>query len=201
MNRLILQQHAVEPRSSHRLGAYGFMFYFTPDGVLFTLPSGAKIQPPSKDDTCIALPQPRFSRFRPLSFCSPLLRESLLLSFPLATKMFRLASCLLPMDSAASSKGCPIWESRIYAYFQLLGISPITMPFLASRVLRDSIAEIRESEELMRVGRDLVDLHGQMVLLVNYSALNYIGTQPLLFQLTTFGSVTKMKAWLQIYEL
>ncbi|OIT18928.1 spx domain-containing protein 2 [Nicotiana attenuata] len=43
------------------------------------------------------------------------------------------------------------------------------------QVLRDSIAEIRSSEELMRVGRDLVDLHGQMVLLENYSALNYIG--------------------------
>lgn len=43
------------------------------------------------------------------------------------------------------------------------------------KVLRDSIAEIRSSEELMRVGRDLVDLHGQMVLLENYSALNYIG--------------------------
>lgn len=43
------------------------------------------------------------------------------------------------------------------------------------KVLRDSIAEIRNSEELMKVGRDLVDLHGQMVLLENYSALNYIG--------------------------
>ncbi|XP_075090220.1 SPX domain-containing protein 1-like isoform X2 [Nicotiana tabacum] len=43
------------------------------------------------------------------------------------------------------------------------------------KVLRDSIAEIRSSEELMRIGRDLVDLHGQMVLLENYSALNYIG--------------------------
>ncbi|WMV32854.1 hypothetical protein MTR67_026239 [Solanum verrucosum] len=48
-------------------------------------------------------------------------------------------------------------------------------PVDAHLVLRDSIAEIRESEELMRVGRDLVDLHGQMVLLENYSALNYIG--------------------------
>ncbi|KAK6786403.1 hypothetical protein RDI58_014928 [Solanum bulbocastanum] len=42
------------------------------------------------------------------------------------------------------------------------------------KVLRDSITEIRESEELMRVGTDLVDLHGQMILLENYSALNYI---------------------------
>lgn len=42
-------------------------------------------------------------------------------------------------------------------------------------LLRDSIVGIRSSEELMRVGRDLVDLHGQMVLLENYSALNYIG--------------------------
>ncbi|KAJ8535492.1 hypothetical protein K7X08_023212 [Anisodus acutangulus] len=43
------------------------------------------------------------------------------------------------------------------------------------KILRDSIVEIRSSEELMRVGRDLVDLHGQMVLLENYSALNYTG--------------------------
>ncbi|MCE3216776.1 hypothetical protein HAX54_007999 [Datura stramonium] len=42
-------------------------------------------------------------------------------------------------------------------------------------VLRDSVVGIRSSEELMRVGRDLVDLHGQMVLLENYSALNYTG--------------------------
>ncbi|XP_060175388.1 SPX domain-containing protein 1-like isoform X1 [Lycium barbarum] len=41
------------------------------------------------------------------------------------------------------------------------------------KILRDSFVEIRSSEELMRVGRDLVDLHGQMVLLENYSALNY----------------------------
>ncbi|KAJ0811086.1 putative SPX domain-containing protein [Helianthus annuus] len=37
---------------------------------------------------------------------------------------------------------------------------------------KDSNQEI----ELMKVGRDLVDLHGEIVLLLNYSALNYTGT-------------------------
>ena len=37
------------------------------------------------------LPTTPFSRFRLLPFRSPLLRESLLLSFPLATKMFQFA--------------------------------------------------------------------------------------------------------------
>lgn len=32
------------------------------------------------------------------------------------------------------------------------------------------------NEELMQVGRELVDFHGEMVLLVNYSSLNYTGT-------------------------
>ncbi|KAF5824098.1 putative SPX domain-containing protein [Helianthus annuus] len=36
---------------------------------------------------------------------------------------------------------------------------------------KDSNQEI----ELMKVGRDLVDLHGEIVLLLNYSALNYTG--------------------------
>lgn len=30
-------------------------------------------------------------------------------------------------------------------------------------------------DELMSVGREIVDLHGEMVLLENYSALNYTG--------------------------
>lgn len=33
----------------------------------------------------------------------------------------------------------------------------------------------KSNEELIRVGRDVVDLHGEMVLLENYSALNYTG--------------------------
>lgn len=39
------------------------------------------------------------------------------------------------------------------------------------------VAEMKKTnEELIRVGRDVVDLHGEMVLLENYSALNYTGT-------------------------
>lgn len=42
--------------------------------------------------------------------------------------------------------------------------------------LQDRLAEARHSnEELMRVGREIVDFHGEMVLLENYSALNYTG--------------------------
>ncbi|KAL2896159.1 SPX domain-containing protein 1 [Bienertia sinuspersici] len=42
--------------------------------------------------------------------------------------------------------------------------------------LQDRLEEVRHSnEELMRVGREFVDLHGEMVLLENYSALNYTG--------------------------
>jgi hypothetical protein len=44
---------------------------------------------------------------------------------------------------------------------------------LLDRVAR---AAGRESkEELMRVRKEIVDLHGEMVLLENYSALNYTG--------------------------
>lgn len=42
--------------------------------------------------------------------------------------------------------------------------------------LHDRLAEARHSnEELMGVGREIVDFHGEMVLLENYSALNYTG--------------------------
>lgn len=43
--------------------------------------------------------------------------------------------------------------------------------------LQDRVAEAKDSaEELMKVGREIVDFHGEMVLLENYSALNYTGT-------------------------
>lgn len=43
--------------------------------------------------------------------------------------------------------------------------------------LQDRIAKVKDSnEELMEVGREVVDFHGEMVLLENYSALNYTGT-------------------------
>ncbi|CAN4076892.1 unnamed protein product [Withania somnifera] len=49
------------------------------------------------------------------------------------------------------------------------------------KVLKERVAEMRKSnEELIRVGRDVVDLHGEMVLLENYSALNYTGVVKIL---------------------
>jgi hypothetical protein len=45
------------------------------------------------------------------------------------------------------------------------------------KVLQDRVTEVPGSnEDLMTVGREIVDFHGEMVLLLNYSAFNYIGT-------------------------
>lgn len=42
--------------------------------------------------------------------------------------------------------------------------------------LQDKVAWAKNSDvDLMPVGREIVDLHGEMVLLENYSALNYTG--------------------------
>ncbi|XP_021912513.1 SPX domain-containing protein 1-like [Carica papaya] len=42
--------------------------------------------------------------------------------------------------------------------------------------LQDRVAKAEDSnDELMKVGREIVDFHGEMVLLENYSALNYTG--------------------------
>lgn len=42
--------------------------------------------------------------------------------------------------------------------------------------LQDRVAKADDStEEMMKVGREIVDFHGEMVLLENYSALNYTG--------------------------
>ncbi|KAK4419905.1 SPX domain-containing protein 2 [Sesamum alatum] len=49
------------------------------------------------------------------------------------------------------------------------------------KVLKDEVAEAKYSrEELMQVGRKLVDFHGEMILLQNYSLLNYIGLHKIL---------------------
>ncbi|XP_057248710.1 SPX domain-containing protein 2 isoform X2 [Beta vulgaris subsp. vulgaris] len=49
------------------------------------------------------------------------------------------------------------------------------MPFLFNE-LQDRLPQATHSnEELMGVGREVVDFHGEMVLLENYSALNYTG--------------------------
>jgi hypothetical protein len=42
--------------------------------------------------------------------------------------------------------------------------------------LQDGIAKAKDSnEEMTQVGREVVDFHGEMILLENYSALNYTG--------------------------
>ncbi|KAL0311782.1 UNVERIFIED_CONTAM: SPX domain-containing protein 2 [Sesamum radiatum] len=49
------------------------------------------------------------------------------------------------------------------------------------KFLKDEVAEAKDSrEELMEVGRKLVDFHGEMILLQNYSLLNYIGLHKIL---------------------
>jgi hypothetical protein len=46
----------------------------------------------------------------------------------------------------------------------------------AMQELQDKVAWAKSSDmELMTVGREIVDFHGEMVLLENYSALNYTG--------------------------
>ncbi|XLU30593.1 hypothetical protein S245_066659, partial [Arachis hypogaea] len=64
-------------------------------------------------------PTTPFSRFRLLSFRSPLLWESLLLSFPLATKMFQLARLSL---------ACP-WIQQQFERLTYSGISGSTLIF------------------------------------------------------------------------
>jgi len=47
---------------------------------------------------------------------------------------------------------------------------------ILSKVLQDRVTEVPGSnEDLMTIGREIVDFHGEMVLLLNYSAFNYIG--------------------------
>ncbi|OIW20553.1 hypothetical protein TanjilG_14851 [Lupinus angustifolius] len=42
--------------------------------------------------------------------------------------------------------------------------------------LRDSVAKVKDdNEEMMKIRKEIVDFHGEMVLLENYSALNYTG--------------------------
>ena len=43
--------------------------------------------------------------------------------------------------------------------------------------LQDRVAKVKDSnEQLMEIRKEIVDFHGEMVLLENYSALNYTGT-------------------------
>lgn len=42
--------------------------------------------------------------------------------------------------------------------------------------IQDSVAKAKHStEEVMKIRKEIVDFHGEMVLLENYSALNYTG--------------------------
>jgi hypothetical protein len=42
--------------------------------------------------------------------------------------------------------------------------------------LQDRVAKVKDySEEMMKIRKEIVDFHGEMVLLENYSALNYTG--------------------------
>lgn len=53
--------------------------------------------------------------------------------------------------------------------------------------LQDQVAgaaERESREELMRVRKEIVDFHGEMVLLENYSALNYTGILQFFFNST-----------------
>lgn len=44
------------------------------------------------------------------------------------------------------------------------------------QLLQERVAEADDSDEMrMKVGRNIVDFHGEIVLLENYSALNYTG--------------------------
>ncbi|KAJ9535425.1 LOW QUALITY PROTEIN: hypothetical protein OSB04_un001451 [Centaurea solstitialis] len=97
---LDVQSTAAPQRISGRTTSSGFEWHFTPNhnssadsstsvgsDLHLVQHSTARLQ----HDAFIALPQPRFHGFWLLPFRSPLLRESLLLSFPLATKMFQFA--------------------------------------------------------------------------------------------------------------
>ena len=47
--------------------------------------------------------------------------------------------------------------------------------------IQDSVARAKHStEEVMKIRKEIVDFHGEMVLLENYSALNYTGIDPFL---------------------
>ncbi|KAK7239994.1 hypothetical protein RIF29_43205 [Crotalaria pallida] len=137
--RLILQQARGQSPglgSSHCLGAYGFMFYFTPRWGFFSpFPHGTTSLSVTQEYLALqgcstpplrlaarrlySSPTTPFSRFRLLPFRSPLLRESLLLSFPLATKMFQFARLSL---------ACP-WIQQQFERLTYSGISGSTLFF------------------------------------------------------------------------
>jgi hypothetical protein len=56
-----------------------------------------------------------------------------------------------------------------------------------------SAAEVGSAEELLRVRKEIVDFHGEMVLLENYSALNYTGETHLTRDERVFIFISKRK--------
>jgi hypothetical protein len=56
-----------------------------------------------------------------------------------------------------------------------------------------SAAEVGSAEELLRVRKEIVDFHGEMVLLENYSALNYTGETHLTRDERVFIFISKKK--------
>ena len=76
--------------------------------------------------------------FRLFPFRSPLLRESLLLSFPLATEMFQFTRLPLPFLWIQKGVlwGCPIRESSDLCLFPTpRSVSPASAPFIVSECL------------------------------------------------------------------
>ena len=54
--------------------------------------------------------------------------------------------------------------------------------------LQDRVAKAKpHSDEMLKIRKEIVDFHGEMVLLENYSALNYTGTSFLSFFLSKYN--------------
>uniref|UniRef100_A0A2N9I3M4 Uncharacterized protein n=1 Tax=Fagus sylvatica TaxID=28930 RepID=A0A2N9I3M4_FAGSY len=137
LHPLILQHQSARGQSPGLLPLLGSLrfhvLFHSPMGVLFTLPSRYYFtigHPGVFSLTSTPLlrlaarrlycsPTTPFSRFRLLPFRSPLLRESLLLSFPLATKMFQFARLSL---------ACP-WIQQQFERLTYSGISGSTLIF------------------------------------------------------------------------
>ncbi|KAI4344131.1 hypothetical protein L6164_011397 [Bauhinia variegata] len=53
--------------------------------------------------------------------------------------------------------------------------------FFETQELQDRVAKVKDyNEEMMKIRKEIVDFHGEMVLLENYSALNYTGLAKIL---------------------
>jgi hypothetical protein len=64
-------------------------------------------------------------------------------------------------------------------FLDLISVSKVKIEKLVivMQELQDSVAKAKNSnEEMIIIRKEIVDFHGEMVLLENYSALNYTGT-------------------------